>query len=73
MVEQFQLFFLGSILVMLGLIIMMLSIKPRRSGSTGIILLGPIPIIWGGKNKLLLAIVVAAILFFVLFPLVFIL
>lgn len=73
MAEQFQLFFLGSILVMFGLIVMMLSIKPRGSGSTGIILLGPIPIVWGGKNKLLLAIVIAAILLFVLLPLVFIL
>lgn len=73
MVEQFHLFFLGSLLVMIGLITLTFSLKSRSNGSTGIILLGPIPIMWGGKNKSLLALIIAAILFFALIPLVFIL
>ena len=56
MVEQQYLLFLGSALIMFGLIMLMFSIKPKHSGSTGIILLGPIPIVWGGKNKLILLI-----------------
>jgi len=53
MIEQQYLLFLGSALIMLGLVMLMLSIKPKHNGSTGIILLGPIPIVWGGKNKLI--------------------
>lgn len=52
MVEQQYLLFLGSVLVMLGLFMIMFSIRPKQNGSTGIMLLGPIPIIWGGKSKL---------------------
>ncbi len=52
MVEQQYLLFLGSALVMLGLFMIMFSIRPKQDGSTGILLLGPIPIIWGGKSKL---------------------
>ena len=53
MIEQQHLLFLGSILVMFGLVMLMFSFRPRSTGSTGIILLGPIPIMWGGKNKTL--------------------
>ena len=53
MVEQQYLLFLGSALIMVGLFIVMFSIRPKRNGSTGIMLLGPIPIVWGGKSKLL--------------------
>jgi uncharacterized membrane protein len=56
MVEQQYLLFLGSALIMLGLVMLMFSIKPKRNGSTGIILLGPIPIVWGGRSKLMLLI-----------------
>ena len=56
MVEQQYLLFLGSALIMFGLVMLIFSIKPKRNGSTGIILLGPIPIMWGGKNKLILLI-----------------
>ena len=52
MVEQQYLLFLGSALIMFGLFIIMFSIRPRQNGSTGIMLLGPIPIVWGGKSKL---------------------
>ncbi len=52
MVEQQYLLFLGSALVMVGLFMIMFSIRPKQSGSTGILLLGPIPIVWGGKSKL---------------------
>jgi len=52
MVEQQYLLFLGSALIMVGLFMIMFSIRPKQNGSTGIILLGPIPIIWGGKSKL---------------------
>ncbi len=54
MVWQQYLLFLGSALIMLGLFTLIFSIKPKHNGSTGIILLGPIPIVWGGKNKLML-------------------
>jgi len=60
MAEHQYLMFLGSALIMLGLIILMFSVKQRQNGSTGIILLGPIPIVCGGKNKMTL-----------LFPLLF--
>ena len=63
MVEQQHLLFLGSALVMFGLVMLMFSIKPKHNGSTGIILLGPIPIVWGGKNKLIFLI---PLLFFAL-------
>jgi len=63
MVEQQHLLFLGSALIMFGLIMLMFSIKPKHNGSTGIILLGPIPIVWGGKNKLIFLI---PLLFFAL-------
>jgi len=63
MVEQHYLLFLGSALIMVGLVMLMFSIRPKHNGSTGIILLGPIPIIWGGKNKLMLLI---PLLFFAL-------
>ena len=53
MVEQQYLLFLGSALIMVGLFMIMFSIRPRQNGSTGIMLLGPIPIVWGGKNKLM--------------------
>jgi uncharacterized membrane protein len=53
MVEQQYLLFLGSALIMVGLFMIMFSIRPKQNGSTGIILLGPIPIIWGGKSKLI--------------------
>jgi uncharacterized membrane protein len=53
MVEQQYLLFLGSALIMVGLFMIMFSIRPKQNGSTGIILLGPIPIIWGGKSKLM--------------------
>ena len=53
MVEQQYLLFLGSALIMVGLFMVMFSIRPKRNGSTGIMLLGPIPIVWGGKSKLL--------------------
>ena len=58
MVEQqyMMMLFLGSALIMFGLVMLMFSIKPKHNGSTGIILLGPIPIVWGGKNKLILLI-----------------
>lgn len=56
MVEQQYLLFLGSALIMFGLLMLMFSIKPKRNGSTGIILLGPIPIMWGGKNRSILLI-----------------
>ncbi len=59
-VEHHYVMFLGSALIMLGLIILMFSVKQRQNGSTGIILLGPIPIVWRGKNKMIL-----------LFPLLF--
>lgn len=68
MVEQQHLLFLGSALIMLGLVMLMFSIKPKPNSPSGIILLGPIPIIWGGKNRLvlliplLLALVVALVL-----------
>ncbi|HLE34666.1 MAG TPA: DUF131 domain-containing protein [Nitrososphaerales archaeon] len=52
MVEQQYLLFLGSALIMFGLFIIMFSIRPKQNGSTGIMLLGPIPIVWGGKSKL---------------------
>ncbi|MGH9878090.1 MAG: DUF131 domain-containing protein [Nitrososphaerales archaeon] len=52
MVEQQYLLFLGSALVMVGLFMIMFSIRPKQSGSTGILLLGPIPIVWGGRSKL---------------------
>jgi uncharacterized membrane protein len=53
MIEQQYLLFLGSALIMVGLFMIMFSIKSRQNGSTGIILLGPIPIVWGGKSKLI--------------------
>lgn len=52
MVEQQYLLFLGSALIMFGLFMIMFSIRPKQNGSTGIMLLGPIPIVWGGKSKL---------------------
>jgi uncharacterized membrane protein len=52
MVEQQYLLFLGSALIMLGLFMIMFSIRAEHNGSTGIMLLGPIPIVWGGKSKL---------------------
>ncbi len=52
MVEQQYLLFLGSALIMFGLFMIMFSIRPKQNGSTGIVLLGPIPIVWGGKSKL---------------------
>ncbi len=70
MVKQPYLLFLGSALMMLGLFMIMFSMKPKRSGSVGIILLGPIPIVWGGKNKLMLLI---PLLFFLAILLVFLL
>jgi len=72
-VEQFQLFSLGSVLVILGLVVLIFSIKPRISGTIGIILLGPLPIMWGGRNKSILVILIIAMLLFALLPLVFIL
>ncbi len=51
MVEQQYLLFLGTALIMFGLFVIMFSIRPKQNGSTGILLLGPLPIIWGGKNK----------------------
>lgn len=54
MSEHHYLMFLGSALIMLGLIILMFSVKQRQNGSAGIILLGPIPIVWGRKNKMIL-------------------
>jgi len=53
MIWQQYLLFLGSALIMLGLSMIIFSIKPKHNGSTGIILLGPIPIVWRGKNKLM--------------------
>jgi len=70
MVEQQYLLFLGSALIMFGLVILMFSIKPKHNGSAGIILLGPIPIVWGGKNKLILLI---PLLFALVVALVFLL
>ena len=70
MVEQQYLLFLGSALIMLGLFMIMFSIKPRHDGSTGVMLLGPIPIVWGGKNKLVFLI---PILFVLIIALVFLL
>jgi uncharacterized membrane protein len=71
MVEQHQLLFLGSALVMLGLFMLALSIKPRLSGSAGIMLLGPIPIVWGGRNRTMLLIPLA--IFAIIFALVILL
>lgn len=56
MIEQQQLLFLGSALVMIGLFMLMFSMRARDTGSAGIILLGPIPIAWGGRNRSLLLI-----------------
>ena len=70
MVEQQYLLFLGSALIMLGLFMIMFSIKPRHNGSTGMMLLGPIPIVWGGKSKLVFLI---PILFVLIIALVFLL
>jgi len=63
MVEQQYLLFSGSALIMFGLLMLIFSIKPKHNGSTGIILLGPIPIVWRGKNKSILLI---PLLFFAL-------
>jgi|GEM_PF-2432262 len=73
MVENLQLFYLGPILIIIGLVIMMLSFKPRGSGATGIILLGPIPIIWSGRNRSLILLLLLAAIFFAILPWVFIL
>ncbi|MEM2759539.1 MAG: DUF131 domain-containing protein [Nitrososphaerales archaeon] len=71
MVEQLQLLSVGLILVMLGIIVTVFSLKPRGRGSTGIILLGPIPIVWGGSNKSLLVVIISVILLlFIVLPMV---
>ena len=70
MVEQQYLLFLGSALIMFGLFMIMFSIKPKHKGSTGIMLLGPIPIVWGGKNKLVFLIPLLFVLMIMLVLLV---
>ncbi|MFQ5920942.1 MAG: DUF131 domain-containing protein [Nitrososphaerales archaeon] len=69
--QQPYLLFLGSALVMFGLFMLMLSFKPRLGGSTGILLLGPIPIVWGGRNRLifLVPLLILALIFALAFVL----
>ncbi len=66
MFGQQYLLFLGSALIMLGLFMIIFSTRPKNNGSTGIILLGPIPIVWGGKNKLIFLIPLLFVLTIVL-------
>lgn len=69
--EQQQLLFLGSALVMAGLFMLMFSIRPRNSGSMGVMLLGPIPIVWGGRNKYM--VLIPILIFVFMLMLVFVL
>ncbi len=66
MVWQQYLLFLGPGLIMLGLFMIVFSIRAKNNGSTGIILLGPIPIVWGGKNELMFLIPILLVLMIVL-------
>lgn len=56
MTEQHYLLLAGSALVMIGLAIIIFSIKPRQNGFRGIILCGPTSMVWAGKNKFVLLI-----------------
>ncbi|MFQ5921107.1 MAG: hypothetical protein ACE5JV_03725 [Nitrososphaerales archaeon] len=60
------LLFLGSTLIMFGLFMLMFSFKPRQRGSSGILLLGPIPIVWGGGGKNRMMLILLPLLFFAL-------
>jgi uncharacterized membrane protein len=64
--EQQLTLFIGSALVMVGLFVTALSIKFRNNGSTGIVLLGPIPIVWRGKNRLLFILPIVLFIFMTL-------
>lgn len=60
---------IGAIIIISGVISMVMRSRPKtgtqRSESKGIILLGPIPIVWGyGKRAWVIAAIVAIALFF---------
>ncbi len=55
--------FTGFILIILGMVVVMLSIRGRGLGSTtGFILLGPIPIVWRGSKAFSLLILIPIII-----------
>ncbi len=63
MYEPRLLTFVGFIVIIIGMVIVMLSIRSRGMGSTtGFILLGPIPIMLHGSRISLLLIPIAALL-----------
>jgi uncharacterized membrane protein len=67
MYEPRLLMFIGFIVIIIGMVMVMLSMRSRGMGSTtGFILLGPIPImLHGSRISLLLLVPIAALLIFI--------